>query len=123
MKKVTLVFYEFPAALAEINFWESFMNDKIEKKVYGDISIVHDNKVIRFTYYMKNGEILECFSNSYFSFEEVLVTMRSHLPCFYNKTLLFGKFDLRQLNKISKVMQICILNYSENVIVEAKFNE
>ncbi len=98
MKKITLVFFEYPAALHEINAWEINMQNKIVTSTH------HKND--RITFHLKNNEIVECFNNDDFSFKEVLKIFTDTLAT-YNKTLFFGKFELNQLDKIIRLMQTC----------------
>jgi len=96
MKLVTIVFFEFPAALTEINFWEQSMLEKIKTKIV--------KAPDTFIYKMHSGEELQCFNNDYFSFDTICSQFLIEKHTFYNKTLLFGKFNVQQLEKIMRVI-------------------
>lgn len=107
--KLTICFYENPAAKQEIKFWEGLVDDKIKSKSYiGDI----------WSYYLVDGnkqEFVVCipidYTEKYTSIEEVskiadnefdLHNIKGKLK--YYKTLIFGKVESDQLRFISTML-------------------
>ena len=78
--KLTLCYYENPAAKQEIKFWESLIEDKIQSKSYiKDI----------WSYHLKDGkenEIVVC------------------VPI--DRTLIFGRINANQLETIGKIIRL-----------------
>lgn len=94
MIKITLVFYQYPEAISEILDWE-LKQQKIFKKDLG-------KGRINYTLVDKD-EILFCFDIKNFKIEEIetLIDCSSYL---YNKTLIFGKINHFQLEKIQQLL-------------------
>ncbi len=100
VKIVTIVIYEYPAAMDEINAWQLKMQNKIKS-----IHRLNNNR-IRFE--MNSGEILMCYPNHDFGFEEVTAQFTEKHTCIFNKLLLFGKFEIDQLEKVQRVLFSCL---------------
>ena len=84
--KLTVVFYENPAALAEIDFWEkSKGKDILEKQINGDdIAFVLENEVV-FCTPIGKPNVLTIYK--YLDSEAFV----------YNKTLIFGRVTSHSL--------------------------
>ena len=108
--KLTYCFYENPAAKQEIKFWESLVEDKIKTKTFtGDhwgyllekdfeyefVCCIHLQDIKRG---FEPSEVVENIFKLHRKNEfEMLV---------YNKTLIFGKVELSQLQYITRKMTI-----------------
>jgi len=90
MKKLTIVFYENPAALAEIEFWEKTMSDEIETKRIIENDIVFN---------LKKGEILYCTPIDNPSIYTIEIFLKAEYAK-YNKTLIFGKVEAKSLTNL-----------------------
>lgn len=89
MKLITICYYEYPAALHEIDAWEKLKNNQIITKTK-----LLDNVI----YYKLENELLICIPvgeliNS-FNYETFLKNGK------YYKTLIFGKVDSNNLKNI-----------------------
>jgi hypothetical protein len=93
MIKISLVFYEFPASLSELKLWE--LKNKIYKKQI-------DEKRIEYTLIDKD-EKLFCFDINDFKLKEI-EEIFVHSSYIYNKTLIFGKVNYIQLEKIQQIL-------------------
>jgi len=100
VKPVTIVIYEHPAALDEINAWEARMQHKIKS--------IHRLDKNRINYTMNSGEIVKCYPNNDFGFEEITGQFTANHERVFNKLLLFGKFGIEQLEKIQRVLFSCL---------------
>jgi hypothetical protein len=102
MDKLTLCFYEYPAALHEIEEWEKSKIKTIIKKEKSE-----DNRIdylIRISETEK--EILICFPQHYLNGCDLNKEIYNLLTInLYNKTLLFGKFNSKQLRFISIIIE------------------
>lgn len=97
MKKVTLVFYEYPAAKHHIDEWEEQQQQKIKDKVVNE----DDNTVF---YYLED-EILYCHPINDFSIELIGKLISHKNDKKYHKTLIFGRVEMNQLEKIQRLIQ------------------
>lgn len=100
VKPVTIVIYEHPAALDEINAWGA--------KMHGKIKSIHRLKNNRIRFEMHSGEVLMCYPNHDFGFEEVTAQFTANHNCIFNKLLLFGKFGIDQIEKVQRVLFSCL---------------
>ena len=109
--KLTICFYENPAAKQEIKFWESLVEDKISSK-----SFVDD----RWSYHLEENnehELVVCIplkdvenfrgiynistiANDKFDLHRIPGKLR------YHKTLIFGKVEVEQLKYITVMMDL-----------------
>lgn len=81
--KLTVVFYENPAALAEINFWESTMQDKIKTKECENDDII----------FSLEDEMLWCTPVDKPSIEKIFTLLKNNVAFYYHKTLMFGRLN------------------------------
>lgn len=95
--KLTLVFYEYPAALADIELWMSSMISKIKeyKKINGNE---------RYVVLVKDGEdeILYCFNINDFQRRQVDELLKTNT---YYKTLIFGKVNSGNLFHVAELIK------------------
>lgn len=103
MKKIlTICFYEYPAALHEIEAWEKLKKESIIDKTSND-------GIIRFILMTSKNEVemLICFPNYTKCVEDSkkFISEKIKNGFIYNKTLLFGKFSSTQLIKITNVIK------------------
>lgn len=89
MKKLTVVFYEYPKALHDIKAWEELKQNEIQEKYQQT-----DSKFI----YELEKEIVYCTPLLFF--DKLDIGLRR---VFYYKTLIFGKFNSDELLKISQI--------------------
>ena len=100
-KHLTVVVYEFPAALHEIDSWENSKRDKIISKIN-----LHSN-IIVYTLQLDDAvETLVCYPSDIFL---KLFKNDSNSQILSNdylkfKALLFGKFNSNELSCISKII-------------------
>jgi hypothetical protein len=113
--KLTTCFYENPAAKAEIKFWETQVEDRIESKMYIDDY---------WSYILKRNdgskEFMFCFPTNLIQYHSVrglqnLIDnyLQTHLPkekyeTFHYKTLTFGRLEKEYLEFYRKWMNHCI---------------
>lgn len=108
--KLTICFYENPAAKQEIKFWESLVEDTIQTKSFiGDnwgYSLVKESGnefvcCIPLQDLIKNFDVM-------LTVEDVFNLHRKNEfdILVYNKVLIFGKVEVEQLQYISTQMQI-----------------
>lgn len=100
MKKVTLVFYEYPAAKHMIDEWEKQMGSEITNS-HDRMLSAQPNRYFSFNLENKN-EIVFVWPIDLFSITDVMNVVTQHGQ--YYKTLIFGKVDLNQLEKIQKAI-------------------
>lgn len=81
--KLTVVFYENPAALAEIDFWESTMKSKIKTKEKEGDDII----------FSLEDEMLWCTPVDKPSIEKIFSLLKNNVVFNYYKTLVFGKVN------------------------------
>lgn len=96
MFKITLVFYQNPEALPELKHWEKENNGKFykEESVGGRIKY----EII------EKSEKIFCFDINNFSIEHDIDSNLLHSSYKYNKTLIFGKVNHFQLEKIQQIL-------------------
>jgi len=98
MKNVTVVFYENPAAQHNLKAWENEMQNAgvlVSKETsYPDI--------VTYTLPQKK-EIILCFPTTFLNFERIIKDINKCVGSNY-KTLLFGKFELNELDFIMRIM-------------------
>lgn len=94
MIKITLVFYQFPEAMHELEAWEK--TQKVHKK------IVDEQGRIIYTLIDKN-EFLYCFDINNYLLKEILHIFQ-YSTRVYNKTLIFGKVTYMDLVKLQQVL-------------------
>ena len=108
MSKLTLVFYQFPAALHELNAWEIIVKPFKE--------VVDQKGRLIYTVYDKENnskvyEKLYCFNINDFTLDEIeTLFIRKDFPqtknqYIYNKTLIFGKVTLLNLIKVQEAIK------------------
>ena len=113
--KLTTCFYENPAAKAEIKFWETQVEDRIESRMYIDDF---------WSYILKredgSKEFMFCFPTDLIQYHKVsslqnLINnyLSTHLPDtkyegIHYKTLTFGKLEKKYLKFYEKWMNHCI---------------
>ena len=108
--KLTYCFYENPAAKQEIKFWESLVEDKIKTKTFtGDHCgyLLEKDFEYEFVCCIPLQDIKRGFEPS----EVVENIFKLHRKnefemLVYNKTLIFGKVELSQLQYITTKMTI-----------------
>ena len=108
--KLTYCFYENPAAKQEIKFWESLVEDKIKTKTFtGDHwgYLLEKDFEYEFVCCIPLQDIKRGFEPS----EVVENIFKLHRKnefeiLVYNKTLIFGKVELSQLQYITTKMTI-----------------
>jgi hypothetical protein len=88
--RLTITFYENPAALAEIEFWEQSMANEIRRKT----NLGHD-----ILYYLNKKEAVYCTPIDKPSLKTINELLESK-DYVYNKTLIFGKVNSEQLDTI-----------------------
>ena len=108
MTIITLVFYQFPVALHELEAWEK--TQKLQKNVIDD-----QGRIVYSVYDKKNAhefyEKLYCFDINNFTLEEidnVFITqnnIRENKHSIYKKTLVFGKVTLSNSIKLQQVLK------------------
>ena len=104
--KLTLCFYEHPQALHEIDSWQELVKDKITKISEEDSS---DFRIVNLNREDGTKENLIVIpmkeSNIDFDLTREIVEFGILKEYVYYKTLLFGKFDSSNLDKISKFIK------------------
>ena len=108
--KLTLCFYENPAAKQEIKFWESLVEDTIKTK-----SFIGNNWGYSLEKEFERELVccipLQDLSKEYDAMSTTEDVFDLHRKSefdilIYNKTLIFGKVEVDQLTYISTMMQI-----------------
>lgn len=98
--KLTLTFYEYPAALAEIEFWEKIQQDKI-------ISFSKNEQTKEQVFRLSN-EVLVCLpindGTGFKGLDIKKITQWCNKFTYY-KTLIFGKVNLKQLTSLVKIQE------------------
>ena len=112
--KLTICFYENPAAKAEIKFWESQMEDKIDSRMYIEdfwsYIIKRDDGSKEFMFCFPTNLIeyhniksLQNLINNYF----LAHSLDKKCKLFYYKTLMFGRLEIEHLNFYKKWLNNC----------------
>ena len=108
--KLTICFYENPAAKQEIKFWESLVDDTIKTK-----SFIGDNWGYSLEKDLEREFVccipMQDLSRTYDTMKVVEGVFDLHRKSefdvlIYNKVLVFGKVEVEQLKYISTMMQI-----------------
>jgi hypothetical protein len=106
--KLTVCYYENPAAKQEIKFWEGLVEDKIQSRSYvSDI----------WSYHLKDdgeSELVICIPIDMVSHTQQISGIADrefslHLLTgllYYNKTLIFGKVDSEQLEIVHRITNL-----------------
>jgi hypothetical protein len=108
-KNYTLCFYEYPGALMEIKQWENLKFDSIiHKEIWDDKTRLYEIKLDKDKCDGFEVEILFCIAmdNIGFvsnAFSSVMNTV-FNLKLVYYKTIIFGKVDIKWINKIQKIV-------------------
>ena len=113
--KLTTCFYENPAAKAEIKFWETQVEKKIESRMYVDdfwsYILERDESNTKEFMFCFPTDLIE--NHNVTSLQNLINNYRStHLPdksyeAVHFKTLTFGKLEKKYLNFYGKWMNHC----------------
>lgn len=107
MNKLTIVFYENPAALHEIKAWENLKWNEIRSKIKHK-----DNKILYKLSYFRHqchvNETLICIDNDnlYMTKDDISANLALGECSYYDdiKFLFFGNFNLRKIDYAKKCM-------------------